>query len=311
MPRLLPARSEVLPILIRLTGFAGVFFALLVVFAALIGEGSGSLAVEGTAMFVVALAATMIVLRFDGRRSLEVIGLPWSGVARDLGRGLLLGVAFVAPAVMIAVGVGGLRYGADAGTWIEYGGTGLWTALILLVAATGEEILVRGYPLRVLADRWGRGVALALTSVVFAALHGANPDVGALALANILLAGLLLGLICLKTGSLWLASGVHMGWNLATGFLADLPVSGLQIVDAPLIEVTRTGNPLVTGGDFGVEAGLAATVAMVIAILVVVRTEVPPSRWSRYLALSSGAARSRPAAAQSAPEVPEHPAQAT
>lgn len=275
MPRLLPAGSEVLPILTRLAGFAGVSLALLVVFAALIGDGAASLAVGGTAMFVVALAATMIVLRFDGRRSLDAVGLPWSGVARELGRGLLLGIAFVVPAVVIAVGLGGLRYGPDAGTWIEYGGTGLWAALILLVAATGEEILVRGYPLRVLVDRWGRGAALVLTSLVFAALHGANPNVGALALANILLSGFLLGLICLKTGSLWLASGVHMGWNLATGFLADLPVSGLEIVDAPLIEVTRAGNPLVTGGEFGVEAGLAATAAMILAILVVARTQIP------------------------------------
>lgn len=307
MPRLLPAGSEVLPILTRLTGFAGVFFALLVVFAALVGDGTASLAVEGTAMFVVALAATVIVLRFDGRRSLNVIGLPWSGFAREIGWGLVLGIAFVVPAVVIAVGVGGLRYGPDAGTWIEYGGTGLWAALILLVAATGEEILVRGYPLRVLADRWGRGAALVLTSLMFAVLHGANPNVGVLALANIVLAGFLLGLICLKTGSLWVASGVHMGWNLGTGFLADLPVSGLEIVDAPLIEVTRAGSPLVTGGQFGVEAGLAATVAMVIAILVVVRTEIPRSRWSRYLAISAGAS----AAAPSSPDVSERPAQAT
>ena len=308
MPRLLPAGSEVLPILIRLAGFAGVSLALLVVFASIIGGGTGGLAVEGTALFAVALVATMIMLRLDGRRGLDVVGLPLSGAARELGWGLLLGIAIVVPAVVIAVGAGGLRYGPDAGTWIEYGGTGLWTALVLLVAATGEEILVRGYPLRVLVDRWGRGAALALTSLVFAALHGANPNVGALALANILLAALLLGLICLKTASLWWASGVHMGWNLATGFLADLPVSGLAIVDAPLIEVTRAGNPLITGGEFGVEAGLAATVAMVIAILVVVRTDIPRARWPLYAAISGGAPHPRPATAPSSVEVAERSA---
>ena len=276
-PRLLPEGSEFLPILIRLAGFGGVFVVGLVVVAALFG-GSSSLAVQATAVFVVSLVATMIVLRFDGRLGLAAVGLPRSGFAGGLTRGLLLGIALVIPAVLIAVGLGGLRYGPDSGTWIEYGGTAAWTGLLMLVAAAGEEILVRGYPLRVLVDRWGTGAALVLTSLVFAAMHGANPGVGALGLVNIVLAALLLGLICLKTGSLWWAIGVHAGWNLSSGYLADLPVSGLEIVDAPLVDVTLAGNPLVTGGDFGLEGGLAATVALSAAILVVKRTPIPRAR---------------------------------
>lgn len=277
IPRLRPERSEILPILTRLAGFGGVFVAGLVVVAAVFG-GSSSLAVQATAVFVVSLAATMIVLRIDGRRGLAVVGLPRSGVAGGLTRGLLLGIAFVVPAVLIAVGVGGLRYGPDGGTWIEYGGTAVWTGLLMLVAAAGEEILVRGYPLRVLVDRWSSGAALLVTSLVFAAMHGANPGVGALGLVNIVLAGLLLGLVCLKTASLWWAIGVHAGWNLGSGFLADLSVSGLEIVDAPLVEVTTAGYPLVTGGDFGLEGGLAATVALFAAILFVTRTPIARRR---------------------------------
>ena len=277
VPRLLPERRELLPILIRLAGFGGVFVAGLFVAAALFG-GTSSLAVQATAVFVVALAATMIVLRIDGRRGLAAVGLPRSGVAGGLTRGLLLGIAFVIPAVLIAVGVGGLRYGPDGGTWIEDGGTAVWTGLLMLIVAAGEEILVRGYPLRVLVDRWGSAAALALSSLVFAAMHGANPGVGALGLVNIVLAALLLGLICLKTGSLWWAIGVHAGWNLGSGFLADLSVSGLEIVDAPLVEVTRAGTPLVTGGEFGLEGGLAGTVALFAAILFVTRAPFARAR---------------------------------
>ena len=192
---------------------------------------------------------------------------------------MVLGIAIVLPAVAIAVGAGGLRYALEGGTWIEHAATGFWTGLILLVAAAGEEITVRGYPLRVLVERWGPWPALALTSAVFSVLHGANPHVGAVALVNILLAGVLLGLVCLKTGDLWWATGVHTGWNLATGFLADLPVSGMRLVDAPLIEVSSGGAALWTGGDFGLEGGLAATLALGLAIPVVARTGVVPSRW--------------------------------
>jgi len=226
-----------------------------------------------------AILATFVILHMDGRRSLSAVGLARAGAVRGLGGGLLLGIAIVVPAVAVAMGAGGLRYAPDAGTWIEYAATWFWAGLVLLVAAAGEEIAVRGYPLRVLVERWGPWPALALTSAVFSVLHGANPNVGAVALVNILLAGVLLGLVCLKTGDLWWATGVHAGWNLATGFLADLPVSGIRLVDAPLIEVSAAGVARWTGGDFGLEGGLAATIALALAIPVVARTGVVPSRW--------------------------------
>lgn len=276
--RLRPDRSLVVPVLFRLFGFAGLFIAVAAVLLGLAGMPT-SLAAQGSLGLVAAVVASAIVLRIDGKRSLPAIGLPRQGAGRGLLRGTLLGIAIVLPALAIAVGLGGLRYGSAGGTAVEYAATGIWTALILLPAAAGEEIALRGYPLRVLVDRWGRWPALAVTSAAFSLLHGANPNVGRLAFLNIALAGILLGLICLKTGDLWWATGVHLGWNLATGFLADLPVSGLKVVDAPLMEVTETGAALVTGGAFGLEGGLAATVALALAIPVVARTRIVPARW--------------------------------
>lgn len=276
--RLLPESSEVVPILLRLGGFAFLFLAFLFALFGLAGSPD-SLAALGSLQLVAAVVASAIVLRLDGRRPLAAIGLPRQGAGRGLLWGTLLGIAFVLPALAIAVGAGGLRYGLEGGTVIEYVATGGWTALILIPAAAGEEIVLRGYPLRVVLDRWGRWPALAFTSATFSLLHGANPNVGRLAFLNIALAGVLLGLVCLRTGDLWWATGVHTGWNLATGFLADLPVSGLELVDAPLIDVTGAGTALVTGGDFGLEGGLAATIALVLAILIVARTRIVPSRW--------------------------------
>ncbi|MDE2793323.1 MAG: type II CAAX endopeptidase family protein [Gemmatimonadota bacterium] len=276
--RLRPDRSLVVPVLLRLFGFAGLFIAVAVVLLGLAGMPT-SLAAQGSLQLVAAVVASAIVLRIDGKRSLPAIGLPRQAAGRGLLRGTLLGIAIVLSALAFAVGLGGLRYGSAEGTAVEYAATGIWTALILLPAAAGEEIALRGYPLRVLVDRWGRWPALAVTSAAFSLLHGANPNVGRLAFLNIALAGILLGLICLKTGDLWWATGVHMGWNLATGFLADLPVSGLKVVDAPLMEVTETGAALVTGGAFGLEGGLAATVALALAIPVVARTRIVPARW--------------------------------
>lgn len=276
--RLLPERSEIAPIVFRLGGFAALFVALLMALLLLAGLPD-SMAAQGSLLLVAAVATSAIVLWKDGRKGLPAIGLPRQGAFPGLLRGGLLGVAFVLPALAVAVGLGGLRYGPEGGTVIEYAATGLWTGLVLLPAAAGEEIALRGYPLRVLADRWGRWPALAVTSAAFSLVHGFNPGAGRVAFLNIALAGVLLGLICLRTGDLWWATGVHAGWNLATGFLADLPVSGLELVDAPLVEVSAPGAALVTGGDFGLEGGLAATLALALAIAVVARTRIVPSRW--------------------------------
>ena len=40
-----------------------------------------------------------------------------------------------------------------------------------------------------------------------------------LTLLNIAMAGVLLGVVRIVTGSLWHAIGVHLGWNFATAFL--------------------------------------------------------------------------------------------
>lgn len=271
-----PGRSagtfrKILEALLRLGGFTILFIAVLVGLTLAVGS-SENLLVYGVTMCLAALAATLVLLRLDGRRPMTDVGLHRAGVPAHLFRGFAFGVAIVIPVVALSL-AGGLRYGPDGGTAIAYLGTGAWTALVLFFPAAGEEILCRGYPLAVIAERWGNAVGLLLTTAAFSVLHGANPEVTPLALLNIALAGLLLGVVRIVTGSLWAATGVHLGWNLATGFLADLPVSGLSLVDAPLIEVTHTGRDFITGGAFGAEGGLASTVAIALAIVYVLRRE--------------------------------------
>jgi hypothetical protein len=85
-------------------------------------------------------------------------------------------------------------------------------------------------------------------------------------------AGLFLGVVYLKTASLWWATGAHIGWNWGLGFLADLPVSGLNLVDSPLYEGVPKGAPWVSGGAFGPEGSLLATAGLGLAALLVWRT---------------------------------------
>ena len=258
--------KNVLGALVRLGGFAAVFMALLVGAALLAGGAAERMSVQGAMTLLAALGASILALRYDGGRPLRDLWLDRAGALSGSGGGFLLGIVIMVPVLVLAVAAGGLRYGSDQGTALQYLSVAAWTVVVLLGPAAAEELIFRGYPMRVLMERWGAAAALVLTTIAFSILHGSNPQVGPLALVNIALAGLLLGMILLVTGSLWWAVGLHLGWNFATAFLADLPVSGLTIVDAPLVEVTASGNPLITGGDFGLEGGLAATAGLLAAV---------------------------------------------
>lgn len=255
------------------------FFALFLILAALfLSRSSDAILAQGTATLVAALLATGIMVRTE-RVGFGWVGLPLGGGVRDLSRGIVLGAGVALLAILLAWAVGGLRWARAAGGVIEYGATGAWTLIILLAPAVAEEVVFRGYPLRVLVRSWGPAMGLMVTSVAFAALHGWNPEVGPWSLANLGLAGLFLGVVMLKTGSLWWASGAHVGWNVATAYVADLPLSGLRIVDTPMLDVAQGGREWITGGGFGIEGGLAATLSLCIGTVALLGSRHPaPSR---------------------------------
>jgi hypothetical protein len=82
---------------------------------------------------------------------------------------------------------------------------------------------------------------------------------------NIAAAGLLLGAVYLRTGSLWWTTGVHLGWNWGHGYLADVPVSGLELMDAPFYDGVVQGPNWLGGGGFGPEGSVLATVVVLAA----------------------------------------------
>jgi hypothetical protein len=117
---------------------------------------------------------------------------------------------------------------------------------------------------------------LVVTSGVFGALHLTNPNVTVIGTLNVTVAGAFLGVVYLKTLSLWWATGAHLGWNWTHGYLADVPVSGLELIDAPLYEGVVSGPQWLGGGAFGPEGSLLATAVLFVATVLCWR-----ARWLR------------------------------
>ena len=212
-----------------------------------------------------AVVGGWILLRLDGRPP-SSLGFPLDRtVPGALGGGLALGTALGLAAVALIALAGAVRWRSEAGGVGGWLGTGLATLWLLLIPAAAEEAMLRGYLFQALIEAWGAGRALVVTSLMFALLHLPNPSVGWLGLANIAAAGCFLGALYLRTGSLWWATGAHLGWNWALGFLADLPVSGLDLVNAPLLEPSLSGPAWVSGDGFGPEGSALATLAVAAA----------------------------------------------
>ena len=112
------------------------------------------------------------------------------------------------------------------------------------------------------------GAAVIWSAFLFAVLHLGNEGVSLLAVLNIFLFGVLLGLIVFKTGSLFLACALHGAWNFAEGCLFGLPVSGIRPGHSLLSSVSLEERALTNGGAFGPEGGAAVTVVLFLAILV-------------------------------------------
>jgi hypothetical protein len=243
----------------RLALFAAIGFAVLSVSGAVLPPG---FLTGPVALFLGALVAGWTLLALDGRPpgALGFYASPGALKESALGFGLGTGAALLVLLALFATG--GLRWASDDGSAADWVAGGVGAFSVLLIPAAGEEALLRGYPLQALTEAWGAKAALGVTSLLFGAMHLANPGVTVLATLNVIVAGLFLGVLYLKTASLWLATGAHLAWNWCTGYLADVPLSGLEILDAPLYEGVVRGPDWLGGGSFGPEGSLVSTVLL-------------------------------------------------
>jgi len=262
--------------ILRVVLFLAVFFLLQLGAAFVLGAGivlarNSSLSTGAAALAVFALtalplvAATAVFLRLLDRRRLPSIGARWpvGGATAAIRQAALAPAAAVG---LLAAWLGLVAAWPGAAVrWAGWNGeiTGAAGALRIagllagfLVQGGVEEWLVRGYIYHALRERWRMEIAALASSLLFAALHAANPEISWPALANTFLAGVIFAFVVERTGSLWSAGLAHSAWNFAVSAL-DLQVSGVRFPH--LFALTVTGPAPVSGGGFGPEGSLLLT----------------------------------------------------
>lgn len=190
---------------------------------------------------------------------------------KDLFFGCVLGAATLGLAALLAVGLGGIsfQFNRTAGTSAILLTLGV-SLLIFVVGAIFEEALFRGYMLQTLSRAKLFWLGLIITSLLFASAHNSNPSATTLSWLNTFIAGGWFGVAYYKTRNLWFPFGLHVMWNWFQGSILGINVSGLQkIVTAPVMQSADAGPAWLTGGQYGLEGGVACTIALIVSIVLI------------------------------------------
>lgn len=191
--------------------------------------------------------------------------------AREFGLGTGAGLATALLAAAMIWAAGGVHFELDPARSLALIGYGLYTFLFV---ALFEEVLFRGFVFQRLVAGAGVWPAQIGLGVLFASSHWGNPDMQGVALVvasvELFLGAVLLGLAYLRTRSLALPIGIHLGWNWAQGHLLGFDVSGFD-QGGWLRPVLQDQPQWLTGGSFGLESSVFAVVVDLLLLLVLWR----------------------------------------
>jgi len=219
--------------------------------------------------------ATLVMTRFVNRKPFTAVGLALHpGVVRDFSMGCLLGFLMMAGIFAVEYGLGFVSVawrGLGPVDLLKIGGG---SALLFALSALFEELAFRGYLFQTLMQGITFLPATLVFSVFFALAHTGNPNTTVLAIINVGLAGAWLSFAYMKTRSLWLPIGLHLSWNFSQTTVFSFPTSGIEFSGRSLLELSQSGPDWITGGKFGPEGGILATLALVLCIAHVLKSSM-------------------------------------
>ena len=142
----------------------------------------------------------------------------------------------------------------------------IYSAIAALKAGVLEEMLFRGYILKLLELKWGKVVAVLLPSFLFSLMHIPSMDEFSVAGISLLvisgtLAGIMFSLITYQGNSISNSGLLHAVWNFV--FVTDMIhiTTAQSLYGEPVFSIIIPSDyVLVTGAEFGVEASIIAII---------------------------------------------------
>ncbi len=202
-------------------------------------------------------------------------------IAKNYCLGFLFGFLMMTATVGIMRLTGQLTFG---GFNLSVSGLGafIFNLFMWFPQGASEELMFRGYMIPAFNKRYKTAVGVVVSSILFSAFHSLNPGFTPLASINLALIAVLFALIYLLTGDIWMTSAMHTAWNLTQGNIYGLQVSG-NLASNTVVKIVydSNANPVITGGTFGPEGGLATTAVTCVCMVIVIALLISKSRKAR------------------------------
>jgi hypothetical protein len=239
-------------------------------------------------LFLFSLLATWICARLR-KEPLASVGWRLDGRwAREFAWGTLFGAGVMVLAAGLLWAVGGVTWELDPARGFRALGLGF---AVFVVVALWEEHLFRGFIFQRLVEGVGVWPTQVILALLFGVAHWGNPGMhGAVkvwATLDIALAAVFLGLAYLRTRSLALPIGIHLGWNWTQGNVLGFGVSGTTTQHGWVHPVFQGKPEWVSGGAFGLEASLLGVIAVLVGIVLL-------WRWQGSAGVPAGGAQPEP-----------------
>lgn len=190
---------------------------------------------------------------------------------KEVGVGLAMGMASMLLAVGLIWAIGGVRLELNPARSLVTLAYGFY---MFAFVALFEETLFRGFLFQRLLDGTGIWVAQIVLGLLFALGHWNNPGMAGAtkiwASLDIFIGAVLLGVAYLRTRSLALPVGLHLGWNWMQGHVLGFGVSGVAL-QGWLHPIFLDKAEWLTGGSFGPESSVFAVVADLVTLIVLWR----------------------------------------
>ena len=182
--------------------------------------------------------------------------------------GLLLGFGTNGFCVLMSYLTGDIK--------LSYNGLN-WKLLIaflicVFIQSSSEEVTDRIYLYQKLRRRYRNPlVAILVNSIVFMALHMANPGFTAIAGSQIFLVAIIFSLFVYYYDGVWVAFWFHAAWNYTQNIIFGLPNSGIVSEYSIFrLEAASAKNGLFYNVNFGVEGSIGSSLVLIVVIIVMI-----------------------------------------
>lgn len=214
--------------------------------------------------FITILICTWVFRTYIDRRSLHSLGFKWSGFENHALTGFFLAPAMLGVGTLLLVAMKYLRFSGA----VPDGSFIIINIGLMLLVAVSEELLFRGYVLNNLLQSMNKWIALGAMALLFTLFHAGNPGVTPLALAEVFIGGVMLGVNYIYTRNLWFGIFLHFAWNFFQGPVLGYNVSGMNL--EPVLQQSMEGPEALTGGAFGFEGSVISMALNILVIIVLV-----------------------------------------